>query len=111
MLKRFLYTISAFALAGGLTAASPAMADIVRYSQSDANVPAIAGDSADRYAYYDTERNCWLADRPFGPSADNPEPDEPEARFDSANECVAYDPNPEIVQDYDLEEPAPLPEG
>lgn len=112
MLKRFLYTISTLALAGGMAAATPAAADsIVRYSHPDVSAPAVEANPAERYVYYDPELNCWLAEPPLVQGGDNPEPDEPQPRFDSSKECVAYGRNPEIARDYDLEEPQPLPEG
>ena len=112
MLKRLLYTISAFALAGGLSAVNPAVADTaVQYSTPYAAAPTAERYPAERFAYYDPELNCWLAEAPMGPSPDNPEPNEPEARYDSAKECVAYGRTPELARDYDPQAPVPQPGG
>ena len=37
-------------------------------------------------ARFDAERNCWVRDRQFSTGADNPEPNEPQPRFDAGQQ-------------------------
>ena len=100
MLKTLLATLPAFALAGALMVGNAATAD--NYDRPGADEP-FAGDTipGGDVAQYDAEKNCWVA-RPPMTAADNPEPNEPEARFDAARECVAYGttPPPSVAEDH-----------
>lgn len=116
MLRQFLYTISTFAVAGGLMTYGPAMAADMG-SKSEATDVASSMDSkadpAEPKALFDVERNCakvGMVPRPT--KNDKSDTSEPNPRFDAARDCISTKadmPPSGVTRDYDPGEGEKVP--
>lgn len=105
MIKPLLY-LSTFALGGALALAAPAVAgEVVDVDPPYERAVTIEDGTL---AEWDAGRSCWVMAEPRDAIEDNPEPDEPNPRFDAAKECLGAGSSPSIAANPD--EASDIPE-